>query len=703
MKRMLMVLSALLAAALIPSCSSTTNKIIESNTSVTNVAALPVFETSAQEIKVSEAKVIAGATTLVEKIAAIKPGEATFENSVAALDTALWQVKIARDRFYLLANVSPDGEVRGQAITSKVEMDAWIIDLDFRKDVDAVLRAYADTNPVLSGEDRRLLEERLRIYKRNGVRLSEETQQQIRSLKKEIAGLESTIQLNINVSARDVVTVTVGQVAGMPEKILAEFEADATGNYIIPVGIGYKAALFLQFCPDEEARKIVLGAQLSRGALANRSLMTDVVRKRAQLARLLGYASWADYQTEGRMAGSGRGALDFVQGLIDSLEPAFRAEVETLRQLKADETGHSDARLEAWDAAYYTRILQKTRYHLDSAALMQYFRYETVRDGMFRIVEKVFHLKIETMASPPVWSPRVQVVRISDAGSGEILGYLYLDVFPRTDQGKFGGAATFPLTSGAFLPDRGYQRPVAALVCNFPEPTPDRPSLLTYDQVKLLFHEFGHALHQIVSTARYAQFSGIASVPFDFIEVPSQTLENWLTDITVLEQFAVNYLDPTDRITADMLANLDAANKAVIALYYRESYLGPAKMDLLLHSAIAPDNGFDIVASTNRILAETYLPYTNKSSMITSFSHLFLSDGYDAGYYSYVWSFVIADDIAALFRNSSQGFLDANLGQKLRTEVYQVGNSRDVNESVTAFLGRPWNSGAFLGRLGIGK
>jgi thimet oligopeptidase len=689
-----LLLLSMSALSLLSACGSDSN---DSATASTSIATLPEFEKSAQEVESATARAISEANAIVAKVAALKPGEATFANCVVALDNAYFLVQNTTQRLDLLANVSPDEKVRNQASASVVLLGGWQIDTTSRKDVYAVLRSYADTNPKLAGEDRRLLDDTLRTYERNGLNLPDETRQQITALQKELAAQEALIQQNINAASADVVTVPAQQAQGTPENILAEYERDSQGNYVIPVGITYKNDLFMKFCPDEEARRTVFEARNSMGALANKALMTDAVKKRAKIARLLGYASWADYRTETRMAGTAQHAIDFVQGLIDGLDPKFQAERDALRRLKVSETGVSTARLEAWDVDYFQRILEETRYTLDMESLRKYFRYETVLNGMFRVFEKVFRLKIEYVTPPYVWSPKVQLVRISDAGTGEVLGYLYLDMFPRPDQGKYGHFAAFPITKGKRLASGVYQRPTVALVCNFPEPAPDKPALLAYDDVKTLFHEFGHALHEITTTAGYAAFSGM-SVPGDFVEVPSQNLESWITDKRVLDQFAVNYQDPADRIPAEVLSRIDEARKAVIAHFYRRQ-LAFGKMDLLLHTKIAPETDFDIVAYTNQVLAEVYLPYPEKSSNITAFGHLF--GDYDAGYYGYAWADVIVADITSVFRDSPDGFMDAALGLRLRTEVYQPGNSRDVNESVEKFLGRTWNNKAFLKKLGI--
>ena len=687
----------LLLVTVLSSCRNS-NTFVVPDGGFTGVAELPVFETSVQEIENSTTKVLAAATAIVEKVAALKPGEVTFENSIVDLETATWLVTNAKDRFYLLKNVSPDEQVRKQAGTSELALNSWTVDMKSRRDLYTLLKYFADTASALKKEDRRLLDDALRNYRRNGAHLPESTLQQIRTLKNELAGEEAMILKNYNASAKEQFTITPGQARGTSPKMLALVMRDADGNYVVN---NSNAGIFLGYCPVEETRRIVFGAVNSRALHTNKPIMTDIIKKRSRLAGLLGYRSWADYQMEITMAGSARSALAFVQGLIDGLEPKFREESEMLRQLKVKETGDSAARMEAWDYFYYSKILMETRYNLDQESLRNYFSLDTVRDGMFRIFEAVFHLKIEIVPPPYVWATRVQLVRICDAGNGELLGYLYLDLFDRSNQGKYSNSALFPLSGGKLLDGSVYQWPSAVIVCNFLETGTGKQLFLSLLDVKTLFHEFGHALHHLLTTSRNAIYTGRREAPGDFLEAPSMFLECWADDPSLLGRIAVNNQNPADRIPADILKKFTASRNILIAHGYRNS-LASCKMDLLLHAAVTADTKFDIVDYTNKILAEVYYPFPDKSSYITSFDHIF-EGGYDAGYYGYLWSDVIADDINSAFANSPYGLLDATLGLKLRTEVLQAGNSRDMNESLAQFLGRPWNNRAFLQKLGIGE
>ena len=234
------------------------------------------------------------------------------------------------------------------------------------------------------------------------------------------------------------------------------------------------------------------------------------------------------------------------------------------------------------------------------------------------------------------------------------------------------------------------------MVGNFPKPLKHRPSLLTYSHVETLFHEFGHILHVLLSQAKYSTFSG-TNVPRDFVEVPSQMLECWLEDEKVLGLLASHYKDPTQKIPEDFLKKLKMVRKAHTGTFYR-GQIAFAMLDLKLHTEINKKSTVNLIDYTNEILETYYLPNPEESAFATSFGHLV---GYGAGYYSYTWAKAISADMVSLFENSAQGFLDQEIGIKLRKTVFEVGESRDVNYSIMAFLGREYSLKPFLSRLGI--
>ena len=422
------------------------------------------------------------------------------------------------------------------------------------------------------------------------------------------------------------------------------------------------------------------------------------------------------------MAKTGAAAEGFIDELIAETQPKFDAEVAQMELLKVAGTGKANADpspdhppegICTWDARYYTNQILKTRYQVDTEALRVYFPYQKVLAGMFRIYEHDFGLKFTQVEAPYKWVPDLQLFVTSDAKTGEPLGLFYLDMFPR--QGKYGHFAEFGIIDGKQLDpaavaaanpaavagvapsdnppaDHVYQRPAVCLVCNFPPAADGKPSLLTHDDVTTVFHEFGHALHAMLTRARFGRYAG-TNVPGDFVEAPSQMLENWPLDKNVLDQFAADYRDSSKKIPAETLDQLKAAQLATAGTFYHRQFAF-AKFDLVLHGPHPADAPYDCVGVSNDILGKVYLPIDPKTAMIASFGHL--AGGYDAGYYGYAWARAIAADMATVFRQAPGGFMDADVGLKLRTEIYQPGNSRDVGESVERFLGRPRSTEPFL-------
>jgi thimet oligopeptidase len=285
---------------------------------------------------------------------------------------------------------------------------------------------------------------------------------------------------------------------------------------------------------------------------------------------------------------------------------------------------------------------------------------------------------------------------VSDSKTDEPLGLFYLDMFPR--EGKYNHFAQFGLIEGKLLDNGWYQRPVCALICNFPSPGKDKPSLLAHSDVETLFHEFGHAMHTILTRANYGRFSG-TSVPRDFVEAPSQMLENWVWDKRVLDSFAADYRDPSKKIPEQILAKLKESRLATEGTRYRRQ-LSFGLTDLRLHTEIHDNNADEALPLSNKVLSEVFLPLVPDTAFVAYFGHLM---GYDAGYYGYAWADAIAADMATVFEKAPNGYFDQAAGRRLRTEIYEPGDSRDVNISIEKFLGRKRSIDPFLKKIGIEK
>lgn len=656
------------------------------------VITLPQFETTPDQIRQNLRETIARGNAALDQLGRLKPGEVTFENTVRALDDIGYEINLTGDRFGLIKETSTNAALREAATDALKELQEWAVGLDYREDVYQAIKAYAQRQPKLEGEAAKLLFETMRDYRRAGLDLPKPQRDEVERLRKELTRLMTDYESNITRAQKDV-KFTRAELEGVPESFLAQAKTGAD-EYTVKANVTWHLLSVMDNARREETRKRL---QFERDNLARESnlpLLEKILPLRDNIARQLGYPSWADYRIEVKMATNAATAMDFLEKLKAGLQPKFDAELAEFRRLKIKETGDPNARVNLWDWRYLSNQLKKEKYNVDAEQLRVYFPYQRVLDGMFRIYQSIFGLRFEPVEPPQKWIGDLQLYAVADAQSGEPLGLFYLDMFPR--EGKYHHFAQFHLVGGKRLASGKYQRPTVALICNFPSPAPDKPSLLSHSDVETIFHEFGHAMHSILTRAQYSRFAG-TSVPGDFVEAPSQMLENWVWDKKVLDSFAADYRDPDKKIPADILAKLREAKLATEATRYRRQ-LSFGLTDLTLHTQIRAGNAAQTLTLANQVLSDVFLPMMPDTAFVAYFGHLM---GYDAGYYGYAWADAIAADMATVFEHAPKGYFDTTAGRRLRTEIYEPGNSRDVNVSIEKFLGRKPSLAPFLRKLGI--
>ncbi|MFO1489107.1 MAG: M3 family metallopeptidase [Verrucomicrobiota bacterium] len=656
------------------------------------VVTVPTFETTTNEIIATGKATIAAGNAALDRIGKLAPGQATFANTVVALDNLGFEMGLAANRLSLIEQTSTNGDVRDTATVVLKELSGWSVGLDYREDVYRAVKAFAGTHPKLSGEDKKLLDETMRDYRRAGLELPKAERDEVERLRKELTLLETDFQNNVT-KATNTLVFTKAELDGVPADFLEQIK---TGDdaYAAKANVTWHYITIMDNARSEETRRKLLVAHDNLARTANVPLLEKILTLRDTVAKKLGYASYADLITEVKMVKNAATAIHFVEDLKTGLQPKFAAELEEYRQLKVKETGDASAQIQVWDWRYFSNQLKKEKYNVDKEQLRVYFPYQRVLDGMFAIYQRIFGLKFEPVTPPYKWIGDLQLYSVSDAKTGEPMGLFYLDMFPR--EGKYNHFAQFGIVDGKLLPDGRYQRPVCALICNFPAPTADRPALMSHDDVETIFHEFGHAMHTILTRAKYSRFSG-TSVPRDFVEAPSQMLENWPWDKAVLDSFAADYRDPSKKIPADILAKLKEARLATEGTRYRRQ-LSFGLMDLELHTKIHAGNATSMLALSNEKLSAVFLPMAPDTAFIGYFGHII---GYGAGYYGYAWADAISADMATVFEKAPDGYFDKDAGMRLRKEVYEVGNSRDVNISIEKFLGRPRSLEPFLKRIGV--
>ncbi len=659
-----------------------------------SIITLPQFELTTNEVRVSVRQTIATGNAALDRIGALKPRQVTFENTVRALDDLGYQIGLTDSRLSVLKETSTNAALREVAIDALKELEEWMVGLDYREDVYKAIKAYADKKPDLKGEDSKLLVETMRDYRRAGLDLPKPARDEVERMRKELSRLTTDYESNIT-KAQKAVKFTKAELEGVPESFLEQVKG-SNDEFTVMANVTWQYLTIEENAKQEETRKRLLIQHDNLARQENVPLLEKILPLRDDIAKKLGYKTWADYQTEVKMVKNAASAIDFLEKLKTGLQPKFDAEVAEFRKLKVKETGDANAQINIWDWRYFSNQLKKEKYTVDAEQLRVYFPYQRVLEGMFNIYQNIFGLKFERIEPPYKWISDLQLYAVSDSKTDEPLGLFYLDMFPR--EGKYNHFAQFGLIEGKLLAGGKYQRPTVALICNFPSPTKDKPSLLSHQDVETLFHEFGHAMHSIMTRAKYARFSG-TSVPRDFVEAPSQMLENWVWDKKVLDSFAADYRDPSKKIPAEILAKLKEAKLAVEGTRYRRQ-LSFGLTDLTLHTQIHDANAKEAVPLSNKILSEVFFPMAPDTTFVSYFGHLM---HYDAGYYGYAWADAIAADMATVFEHAPNGYFDQAAGHRLRTEIYEPGNSRDVNISIEKFLGRPRSLQPFLKKIGIGQ
>ena len=657
-----------------------------------SVVTVPTFETTTNEIAATASAAIAAGNAALDRIGKLGAGQVTFANTIVALDDLNAELGLASERLGLIEQTSTNAAVRDAATVALKQLSEWAVGLDYREDVYRALKAFAATQPQLRGEDKKLFEETLRDYRRAGLELPKAERDEVEKLRKKLTALETDFQNNVT-KAQQSLKFTREELAGVSEDFLGQVKT-GDDEYTVKANVTWHMLSVMDNCRVATTRKTFLTAHdnLARGE--NLVLLEKILGLRDRVAKKLGYANYADLETDVKMVKNGANAIKFLEDLQAGLQPKFAAEMEEFRQLKVKDTGDTNAIIYIWDWRYYSNQLKKEKFNVDAEQLRVYFPYQKVLDGMFGIYQHIFGLKFKPVTPPYKWVTDLQLYAVSDAQTDEPLGLFYLDMFPR--EGKYNHFAQFGIIAGKRLSDGTYQRPVCSLVCNFPAPTADHPSLLSHDEVETVFHEFGHAMHTILTRAKYVRFSG-TSVPRDFVEAPSQMLENWVWDKKVLDSFAADYRDPSKKIPVEILAQLQAARLATEGVRYRRQ-LSFGLMDLALHTQITAANATNLLALSNEKLGNIFLPMLPDSAFIAYFGHII---GYGAGYYGYAWADAIAADMATVFEKSPGGYFDKDVGMRLRKEIYEVGDSREVNESIEKFLGRPRSLEPFLKRIGV--
>ena len=596
----------------------------------------------------------------------------TFENVIVALDNSAPILDRVSAIFYNMTDAEKTPGLNELSIkiapTLSEHSDNISLNQELFKKVNAVYQQKESLK--LTTEQERLLEETYKDFVRSGANLSPEKQARLREINKQLSTLGLTFSDNI-LNENNAFKLYIDKeedLAGLPEwfrqSAAEEAKADGQeGKWLFTLGNASRLP-FLQYSDNRPLREQIYKAYINRGnnndKNDNKKIITDIVSLRLEKAQLLGFDCYSNFVLDNTMAKNSATVMNFLNNLWSYSLPKAKAEAAELQKIM-DKEGKGE-KLEAWDWWYYTEKLRKEKYNLEEDEIKPYFKLENVREGAFAVANKLYGITLTKLNGIPVYHPDVEVFEVKDA-DGSHMGIFYVDYFPRP--GKSGGA-----WMSNYREQQGDIRPLVCNVCSFTKPVGDTPSLLTIDEVETLFHEFGHALHGLLTKCNYKGISG-TNVVRDFVELPSQINEHWATEPEVLKMYAKHY--QTGETIPDSLIEKILNQKTFNQGFMTTELLAAAILDMNLHNLTDTKN-LDVLAYEKEAMDQLNLiPEIAPRYRTTYFNHII--GGYAAGYYSYLWANVLDNDAFEAFKE--HGIFDKKTADLFRYNVLEKGNSED--------------------------
>ena len=652
------------------------------------------------------------------KLVAIPDAQRTFATSFEGIEDIGVEFSETYARLSFMKDIHPEAAVRDASAACEEKLGKYAVLLASRKDLYLAMKGYLDNAgkkemardpggvgaepPLWDPEQKRLVEITMRDFKRNGLELPDAQREELIKVRQRITELQTQFQKALGEDKTQIV-VTREELEGMPDEWIDERleTKPAKGAKVVrkktdKVVVTTKYPDYypvMENAKRESTRKKLEVAFMNRGGgTKNIALLNEAIELRAKAAKILGYETHLDYITEDRMAKDGKTVTAFLERMKAGLRPGLEADAAKMAALKAADTKKKDAKIESHDWRYYMNQIKKRDYAVDDEATRQYFPSDKVTAGLFEVYERLFGLQIEETKGE-VWAEGVKLYEVRDSDTSRLVARFYIDYYPR--EGKYGHAAQFTLTPGHAVTE-GYKTPMACLVLNFEKPKDGLNGVANWsiDEVDTFFHEFGHVMHESLTTARYASQAG-TSTARDFVEAPSQMLEHWVYSPEVLAMLSRDPKDPSKGMPADLAQKIVAARKYNAGVHYsRQLFLG--SFDAKIHTTKKVDAD---VAAKELWTAIMGFPEDPGSHFAGTFGHMM--GGYDGGYYGYLWSEVYAADMFTRFQK--EGVLNPKTGREYRDIILAKGRTVEPMDLLRQFLGREPSEEAFLKLIGIKK
>ncbi|MEY8612510.1 M3 family metallopeptidase [Parabacteroides segnis] len=624
-----------------------------------------------------------------------------FENTIVALDQSGSLLRKVNAVFSGLNSANTNDEMQALSRELSPLLSKNSDDIRLNKDLFARVKTVYDNRESLNlnKEQKKLLEETYKSFVRGGANLDAEQQARLRELNSEISMLQLTFGQNMlkETNAFQLVIENKDDLAGLPESLILNAEVAARaagleGKWLFTLH-NPSVMPFLQYADNRALREKIFKGYINRGNNGNDADNKDVVLKlvtlRLEKAKLMGYDDYASFVLEDRMAKTS----DKVYALLDEIwKPALGKAKEELADINAEikkEGGNFEA--EGWDWRYYFEKAKKAKFDLDENQVRPYLKLENVRDGAFLLANKLYGITFTPIKEIPLPHPDAQAFECKDK-DGTHLGVLYMDFFPRAS--KRGGAWCGTYRSQTYK-DGKRQGPVVTIVCNFSQPAPGQPALLSADEAETLFHEFGHGLHNLFKDVHYY---GVSGVPRDFVELPSQVMEHWVFEPELLKEYAKHY-ETNEVIPAELIEKLDKSGKYGQGFATTE-YLAASLLDMDFHVLKEVHEGADVMKFEETVLGERGLLKQIPSRYRTTYFNHTMGGGYTAGYYSYIWAEVLDADAYQAYKETGDIF-NQEVAAKFREYVLTPGGIDDAMDMYKNFRGKEPNTEPLLKNRGL--
>jgi oligopeptidase A len=662
-----------------------------------------------ENIETDIGKALDEARTAVDAVASQEP-PLTYSNIIAALDEGLETLNRAWGLVSHLDSVNNSPELRAAHNAMLPKVSEFFASIPLNEALWETLEAYGVVSgtEALSPTKQRYIEETLADFREAGADLPPEQKKRAGEIQSQLAELTQKYSENCldGTNAWEKIIIDEKQLSGLPKSALAAARQSAEQKGKEGWRFTLQAPSYIPvmtYADNDALRKEVWSAYAAIGRSGdhdNRQLVRQILDLRHEFAQLVGQENFANHVTERRMAASGQAALDFGDEIFQKVRDQFEKEAEELRRFKAAKEGlplDDPSLLEPWEVGYWAEKQRNANYAFDEEALRPYFPIARVISGMYEIAQKIFGLRIEERDTSEVWHEEVKFYDLFDSETKEQLGSFYADWHPR--ESKRGGAWMNYFITGNRDPSVGERSPHLGLICgNLTPAVGDQPALLTHREVETIFHEFGHLLHHLCGDVEVKSLNGV-NVPWDFVELPSQIMENWCWERESLDRIARHH-ETDEAIPQELFGKLLAArNYMKASANVRQLAFG--KMDLELHIHWPNSTEEDLDAFVENVLQDYNAKYkTQAQSNVFNFSHLFSSPtGYAAGYYSYKWAEVL--DADAFTRFQKEGILNAETGRDFRAKILAKGNSEDPAKLYKDFMHRAPDPDALLRRDGL--